>query len=293
MNKERIYMKAGSGSRLYGTAGAVSDYDHKIILAPSVKEILLGKASNSLQTIAEEDNVYWTYQKWVELLVKMDSNAYEVYLANANLELPHYPLREILWDNRAPAIGFVDGSLTRYAVRGKRIEGFELAVQVINDSSDLIEAAQRLAGQEGVTISLDPMGVTLIRVYGKAIPVTSKKSEALKLYQKQIDNAGQRTINSMGSKDWKGIAHGLRVARQMVELVKTGNIVFPLGCAEELRDIRNGLVDYDDAVNRVQESVDHLRSLPPSDHLTQNENDAHVAAQYSIVEYHNSLVLGE
>lgn len=291
-NLKKIYLKAVSGSRLYGTANADSDYDYKVIIEPSVKDILLGNGRGSSHVIEDEDSVYWTYQKWVELLLKMDSNAFEVYLANLDLGLVNYPLPGVLWDERGPAVGFVGSQMTRYANRGERLANFISVLEVLHQCTDLREAAYRLVGHPGVVIKMDPYGIPLISVHEKAIPVNSKLKEAIKLYQRQVDSAGDRAMSAIGSKDWKGIAHGFRIAKQMIELVETGNIVFPLQYSDVIADMRYGRIEFDTAVNMVEEAVARLRDLPPSSHLCDNKKDATVVAEYCITNFHSSVVLG-
>ena len=272
------FMKVVSGSKLYGTNMESSDTDYKRIFIPSPRDIVLGKGETSNHVIdreTDDDTVSWSYHKWISLLLKMDSNAYEILFSPAH-NLVEYSKNfmnffpspsKILSDNRDSAIGFVHSSMTKYALRGDRLEDFVELVSALSKYKTIGDSLEELKTIRNVKLYTDPMGVLMVSLHGKSYPTTGKLGECIRLFNKYVSSAGARSVNAVASHDWKGIAHGLRIASQMHELVKTGRIMFPLTNKDEVLAIRKGECSIDDACKMVEDKVQELKEEPASNYL--------------------------
>lgn len=282
-----LFNKTVAGSHLYGTNIEGSDEDFKEITLPSAKQVLLGKADEALVTTsAELDTTQWSFQKWVRLVGKMDSNAYEILFApivEQNEEfrsfLPNPKL--VLHDNRDSAIGFAKSQAIRYGARGERLEAFIKVYELCLTCATIPEVYAHAKKIKGVTKEKGPDGVELLSVYGKRIPFPASIGEARAIYKKVVDGASHRAVNAIGSHDWKGIMHALRIAGQMSELVETGEVKFPLKNRELLLDIRNGKLSHGEAMDMVDAEIDRLVNLPPS---------VHFGSRNTAIEYGEGLV---
>lgn len=280
-----VLAKTVAGSHLYGTDVSGSDEDYKVIFLPSKHDILLGRGKDASHVKAEDDVVSWSFQKWINLLLKMDSNAYEVIFApivQLNGDYVKFLPDEskILVDIREPAIGFVGSSLTRYALRGDRLQDFIAVVSVLSKYKTIEDSLEELATIEAVKFYNDPMGVKMISLHGKSYPVPGPINEAIRMFNKYVSGASKRAQEAIESHDWKGIAHGYRIASQMLELVRSGTVIFPLVEADTILKIRTGKIDIDTATQMVEDKVQELREEPESSYLLP-QRDQHLARDYA------------
>jgi predicted nucleotidyltransferase len=70
-------------------------------------------------------------------------------------------------------------------------------------------------------------------------------SQLKKMMVKQANKTGRREIADAHGFDTKFAMHGFRLARQGIELLRTGTMTFPRPDADQLRRIRDGLVYVD------------------------------------------------
>lgn len=70
-------------------------------------------------------------------------------------------------------------------------------------------------------------------------------SQLKKMMVKQANKTGRRDLAAAHGFDTKFAMHGFRLARQGIELLRTGTMTFPRPDADQLRMIRDGLVYHD------------------------------------------------
>jgi hypothetical protein len=83
-------------------------------------------------------------------------------------------------------------------------------------------------------------------VCDRNLPFTITLDEAARIMQGLFDNYGKRSLAAERNEgvDFKAVSHAVRVGRQAIELLETGNIVFPRPDAENLMAIKAGRIDY-------------------------------------------------
>lgn len=81
---------------------------------------------------------------------------------------------------------------------------------------------------------------------------------------KLYEQFGNRTIsisNTDSKTDWKAVSSAGRIAKEVLELLETGFIRFPLKDAAEIRDIKQGKIDVEVCLDRIQDTLEKVDIL--------------------------------
>ena len=106
----------------------------------------------------------------------------------------------------------------------------------------------------------------------RSMHLTTRLSEILALFVKTRNRYGHRTAIAQANDgyEWKTISHAVRLGRQALELMETGNLVFPRPDAEELVAIKQGLVPFkevdkilSDVLSRIERAKSDLPDETP------------------------------
>src|ERR1019366_365533 len=75
---------------------------------------------------------------------------------------------------------------------------------------------------------------------------------------KLVNEYGKRALQAGGQQgvDWKALSHAVRVGTQAIELLRTGNVTFPLANAGHLLDIKLGRLLYKEVSTEIEGLVD-------------------------------------
>lgn len=90
---------------------------------------------------------------------------------------------------------------------------------------------------------------TIVRywtVCNKQMPFTLHIKNAHEIMDRIVQNYGHRALAAEKSEgvDWKAISHAVRIAEQAIELLDTGEIIFPRPNAARLLQIKTGQLEY-------------------------------------------------
>lgn len=275
-----------TGSRLFGCYNANSDWDYKSVHIPTGRQIVLGGGNNIWDSKSDDlDTQSFPLKKYLNLLAKMELNSVELLFSTAS-KLKRFDLNPIwkeLWDNRdkflsqnkKPFVGFAKGQAMRYAVRGDRFNTLKSVVDylsVLQPKAKLKDAVPNiylnLKKLEGVEFVRQPDGEYL-SVFSRMVPMGGTALEAKKVYEKPLQEAGERTkiASGEGGVDWKGLYHAHRVVDEGLELWKTGKIVFPLKNCDLYTSIRNQELPLEEVLDTFLEKIDKLEELTETKHL--------------------------
>jgi len=188
--------------------------------------------------------------------------------------------------NMKSFIGYAVGQTKKFGIKGERyneldtfvkyLESFPKNPELSENEIKLSEIFQSLkievekynyikfvmaAGPKNNGVQED---IEYISVLGKLfhgnVTIEYFKERVFKLYN-QFGNRTKTVANTESKTDFKALSHALRVALEVQELLETKFIKFPLKDRKYLKDIKRGLEDPEEVLNRVQdvlESVDHL-----------------------------------
>ena len=102
-------------------------------------------------------------------------------------------------------------------------------------------------------------------IVGKQFPLTNRVQTVLQSLEKSLEHYGSRVKQFEGlGVDWKALSHAARITNQALQLLRTGQMTFPVPNAEYLRDVKEGRVDFDEATDYLAGQFDQL------DHAVEN-----------------------
>jgi predicted nucleotidyltransferase len=263
------------GSVLYGTNTPESDQDFKAVHLPSGRAIILGRPENVLDTSSvvkgpngknqagSVDQQSFSLQNFFAMLAKGDTVATEILFAPPIKADPNWLEiqalgRSFLNRECRGFVGYCQRQAAKYGIKGSRMA----AVKKLRDFLEIqepqggkLQAVKPLLrhlsqGEEHMTWENIPhpdgRDCWHIVCCDRKMPMTSSIGEAFKVFDKVWVNYGERARAAMTNDgiDWKAVSHAVRVARQAIELLTTGEIQFPRPDREELLAIKLGQVPY-------------------------------------------------
>jgi hypothetical protein len=276
------------GSHLYGTSTPASDLDLKAVHLPTARELLMQqvkgvrndgtKADNTRRNTADDvDRESYALQKYLGLAAEGQTVALDMLFAPEwSFTAPASPLWREITANRhrlltrkyASFVGYCRTQANRYGIRGSRVAAAKAAlglltagVEARGTSAKLIEIAslvEPLAAQTEHMALLDVPtqhggSVRHWEVCDRKMPYTASIKSAQIIMQKVVDEYGHRALaaESNAGVDWKAVSHAVRIARQAIELLTTGEVIFPRPDAAHLLAIKTGALPYRDVANEI------------------------------------------
>ena len=269
------------GSHMYGTSTPASDLDLKGVHLPTADEILLGRVKgvvntqtkanpNERNTAEDVDFESFTLQKFLTLAAEGQTVALDMLFAPEwALTAEPSPLWRAIQANRhklltrkyAAFVGYCRTQANRYGIRGSRVAAARAAMEFLASAMEDHGTTAKLSAVgpyvEEMTAEMDHMaledrpqqhGQTVRHwsVCNKMMPYTASIKSAHETMSSIVRDYGHRALAAEKNEgvDWKAVSHAVRIATQAIELLETGNVVFPRPDAERLVEIKLGRVPY-------------------------------------------------
>lgn len=286
---ERHILRTIFGSHLYGTSTPASDFDFKAVFIPDGRAILLQRAKGAINSqrpkgkyeknvAGEAEEERFSIQRYLGLLAEGQTVALDMLFAPewAWTDEPSWHWLEIVENKErlltrksAAFIGYAQKQAAKYGVKGSRVAASRAALAMLDTHIAQFGGNEKLATLDG---SIDasvagtehmalvdqtmPNGGTVRHweVCGRKMPYTSSIKNARDIMQRLVDEYGHRAIQAESNEgvDWKALSHAVRVGRQAVDLLRTGEIVFPLPYAAELLEIKLGRLPYKEVAAEIE-----------------------------------------
>jgi hypothetical protein len=314
------------GSHLFGTSTPESDLDLKAIHLPSARDLLLQRAKGALNRNTKADinarntadDVDWesySLQKYLALAAEGQTVALDMLFAPdwALTGEPHPLWREIranrdrLITRRYQSfVGYCRTQANRYGIRGSRVAEARAATALLADGlkrfgstakldtlSSAIERSVAGARHQSIIDVPSQVGAAVRHweVCDRKMPYTASIKSAHQIMERVVAEYGHRALAAETNQgvDWKAVSHAVRIARQAIELLETGAVIFPRPEAAHLVAIKTGQIPYavvaeeiDDLLPRI-EAASLRSSLPASPDLGWIED--------FVIEAHRSVVV--
>jgi hypothetical protein len=288
----RTLVRIVFGSHLYGTSTPDSDFDFKSVYLPDARAILLQRVAGSIVTRrakavgeanrpGDVDEEAYSLQRYLELLAEGQTVATDLLFApEARMtEPPSAEWREIV-ANRARLISSKSAAFVaycreqanKYGIKGSRVAAAHAALALLDEEApargaraklgDIAEPIGKLVAQTDhmaiVSVAhISGASVDHWEVCGRKLSFQASIKTAREIIGALVSSHGRRAIQAASQRgvDWKALSHAVRVARQAVELLSTGEIVFPLRDAPRLLAIKRGEVPYAEVAADIEQGL--------------------------------------
>jgi hypothetical protein len=300
-----------AGSHLYGTSTPDSDFDFKSVYLPDARAILLQRVAGSIVTRrakaageasrpGDVDEEAYSLQRYLGLLAEGQTAATDLLFApeSCMTEPPSPEWREIVANRdrlisskSAAFVAYCREQANKYGIKGSRVAAARAALALLEEEmsargaraklgeiSDAIAATVRETDHMAVVSVPHISGNSLDHweVCGKKLPFQASIKNARDIVEALAASHGQRAIRAAAhdGADWKALSHAVRVARQAVELLSTGEVVFPLRDAPRLLAIKRGQLPYAEVAADIEQGLLEVESASAKSALPREPDHA-------------------
>ncbi len=259
-----------------------------LLLQVNLDHIKIGNSTKVKNTKDDIDFDGWSLQKWFKLIKKGETNAINLLFSmfsektiiceNTNFtSIIKRDYKKLLNKNMKSFMGYALSQTKRFGIKGVRYSELDSFVKYIesiakneniqlNDLSELFEKMETNIKENKYTYinfvkapgprgAGDYKNITYISILGKLFEGKIKIGDFLKRIQTQFNQFGNRTkiVASTKSKtDFKALSHSYLISSEVLELVKTQFIKYPLTQAKFILDIKKGKVNVNDVVLSIE-----------------------------------------
>lgn len=299
----KTIMKGYFGSHLYGTSTPESDVDFKEIYVPHARDILTGNVkehmskntnnTSSKNTKDDVDHELYSLKYFFKLAADGETVALDMLHTPQSLvvksDLPD--VWKYIQDNRSrfyttnmkSYLGYVRKQASKYGVKGSRLAVLRQALKRSNEWGQYFDngAVIRLSHMKNVL----PVGEfaswvetenektgkqTFYNLLDRKFQDTLTNKEFNAILVKLEENYGERARKAEANEgiDWKALSHACRGGLQLLEIYKTGDLVYPLQDAPFILDVKLGKHTFKTVQEFLEDIVDQVEHA--SEQATKN-----------------------
>ncbi|QBX32765.1 hypothetical protein Asfd1_139 [Aeromonas phage Asfd_1] len=293
---QKVIFEGLHGSHLYGLNTPESDLDMKGIYIPDPRDMLMGSVKKSYSVTTGDDR---SKNSKDDIDIEMfslyqfiqDAARGETYA----LDMLHSPKDKIITDssvwqyiqqnrasfyttNMTSYMGYVMKQAAKYGVKGSRLAALrEVKDAVTSDSTRgfrgvglplemirLRDIGNNLPSNEFCFWTVDkekPETASFYTLMGRkymaGVKLVEFRGAVDKLWAEYGDRARKAEANE--GIDWKALSHAMRGGLQLLEIYRTGDLVYPLADAEEIKLVKAGKLPFtvvQERLEKIVESVD-------------------------------------
>lgn len=289
----KTIMKGYFGSHLYGTSTPESDVDFKEIYVPHARDILTGNVkehmskntnnTSSKNTKDDVDHELYSLKYFFKLAADGETVALDMLHTPRSLvvksDLPD--VWKYIQDNRSrfyttnmkSYLGYVRKQASKYGVKGSRLAVLRQALKRSNEWGQYFDngAVIRLSHMKNVL----PVGEfaswvetenektgkqTFYNLLDRKFQDTLTNKEFNAILVKLEENYGERARKAEANEgiDWKALSHACRGGLQLLEIYKTGDLVYPLQDAPFILDVKLGKHTFKTVQEFLEDIVDQV-----------------------------------
>jgi predicted nucleotidyltransferase len=302
MAEERRILEIISGSYLYGTQTETSDKDFVGIFIPDVEHILgfqkceevdlsvIEKDSSGKNTVNAVDRKFYEFRKFIKLAMENNPNILEILFVNKEdtlfvndfgkelLEMRHmFPYRGL----KAKFLGYAFSQKHKMVIKKDNYFNLMLAYDFLKKQDSrkfLLEVVLSSMRPNFITFGHDEAhNIKNVIIGDLQLPPSKTVQETLKVLEYRMSSIGNREeLLLKYGYDVKFGSHLVRLMLEGIELLKTGELVFPLKERQMILDIKNGkwamskILDFSNELEKEIEDLaisSKLPSRPRTDEL--------------------------
>ncbi len=153
------------------------------------------------------------------------------------------------------------GSTAKLALIADDIEAFIVG----KEHCSIVELASKAPGERDMLMKH-------LSVCNRKVPYHATIKRAHETVENLFNEYGERSrqAESNSGIDWKALSHAVRIGRQAIEVLETGNVIFPRIDAEHLLAVKRGRLDYKTVAAEIEELLVKIEAaaavsnLPPT-----------------------------
>ena len=278
------------GSHLYGLSTPDSDIDYKGINIPELNDLLLSKASRSVNTSTgkkdaknsanDVDNEIYSLHYFVQLALKGETAALDMlHCTEPVVTSPEWEFlvtnRKMFYTKKLKAfMGYLKSQVAKYSIKGARLSDVSRALNVLAKYAetdkvyklrDIWEKLPEGEFLEKVTMPTKTAGdQTFYEVNAKKFQNTNEVNYVFQRLQHMYDAYGDRAklAEKNGAIDWKAVSHALRAGYQLRDIYTEGDYKYPLKETDYLLEVKTGKVDFkSNAQLELDRIMDEVKAL--------------------------------
>lgn len=271
-----VIAKITTGSHLFGTATPTSDYDHRYVVLPDLRDLALGRVKHSVKLEDEVDGHAFSLQEFLRLAGEGQSIAIEMLHAPSDhVAMELLTGNHVIWYRlhtercrfhtkaMSQMCQFATTMSRKYGARIERLKEVEAVIHAIESRpfDHSVEGMTERLGARLIDIwDILPESPCAIkttnetcsgpekRVYqvcGREMQGMARVSHVYASIKAIADEYGTRVREGRDGKiDYRSVHHAFRAGFQVKEILETGDLVFPLKDAAWLREVKLGHVDF-------------------------------------------------
>jgi len=282
----KLVVRMKFGSHLYGIATSDSDIDYKGVFLPSKDEILLGRVPKchswstgyaaSKNRPSDVDVETYSLHYFIMMACEGQMVALDMLHAPGSFIVESSDIwKSIVRERRRfytkslkTFISYARRQTSKYGIKGSRLNSAATVLGLLKseDPSRALHAVwNKLPRNEYCfEAGIDPQGLRLYQVCGRQFQESAAIGYVAPVLEKFCEEYGNRARLAAENRniDWKAVAHALRAAFQIKEILTAATITFPLKEARFLLQVKEGRLDYltevAPALERIMEEVEQL-----------------------------------
>ena len=278
-----LIVKSKFGSHLYGTDNENSDTDYKGIYLPSKEDCYLNNIKKSINTTTgncdsknntdDIDEEIYSLQYFMKLALSGEMIVIDILHTPDDMLIKSSFIWEQLRKKRSMFysrylhgyLGYIKVQTAKYGIKGSRLASMEKFKKYLLSREPYEKLKRNWYGlpiNEYATMveNLDNPNIKMYECCGRKFPDTIRVQYALEVITKLCDNYGERARKARDNEgvDWKAVSHAFRAGYQLIEIYKTGDLIYPLESANYLREIKEGKFHYQN--DNISEKLENMLS---------------------------------
>lgn len=288
----KIVVQMKFGSSIYGTRTPSSDLDLKSVFIPEYRDIILGTAQDTINTVTkvdvrakntseDVDDERFSLKQFFKLLSEGQTGALDMLFCPEAQIIESSDLWRHIQFNRdkfihsgaAAFVGYCRKQANKYGIKGSRVAAVRTWLEFLNECPPYMKLSElstqidvfmykkefmSIVSTKGPNGELQPH----VEIVNRKVPMTATVKYTIDIYQPIFDNYGARSLAAEANAglDWKALSHAVRVKNEALELLKTGFITFPRPEAQHLLAIKLGQVDYKIVAEEIESGLEEVEA---------------------------------
>jgi predicted nucleotidyltransferase len=296
----KVVLFTKAGSHLYGTETKDSDVDYKGLFLPSLPDLLkdnslefLDYSTNKTNEKNTKDDIDFTLQsvqKWTSDCLKGETGALDLlfscftnptFIDNEFLDYISNNYKDFLSKKPNAFIGYANQQAKKYSLKKDRYQEIKNIIQELHDLTKDNHSRMNLPMKafwpeiknlinnnswkySSIVMAAGPkkhIEEEYLEILGRKFHPSVKLCHVLGRLEKVEKDYGNRAKRCDSPTEWKSLSHAVRVMDEIIELLETRYITFPLKNTEFIKNVKLGKIKQEEVSAYLQSKLDNIDEL--------------------------------